>query len=248
VPTQDGASGLHYGGQLYVNQARQLSSDICNGASASIDQIADVMPNSISTTTLTTDKDTGRISASALQGYISTLEAKGVIPGSQGSLDDQMRADKQFYAAIQEEYCFYESRYKAALAQFLALVASPTGTDQNAATPMLNATIGLNQRLNSLLEIIAYVGNERARRVNARSAQLDTANASLDDKITTLQRQYDFLTSSDVRVRTQSEMIRYSAEKSRGLNIQIMFFVALNVVALGTVITVYRSVGGAPGM
>ena len=37
--------------------------------------------------------------------------------------------------------------------------------------------------------------------------------------------------------------MRYSAEKSRAMNIQIVFFVALNVVALGTIITVYKTVG-----
>jgi hypothetical protein len=38
-------------------------------------------------------------------------------------------------------------------------------------------------------------------------------------------------------------MMRYSAEKNRSMNIQIMFFVALNVVALGTVLTVYKNMG-----
>jgi hypothetical protein len=39
-------------------------------------------------------------------------------------------------------------------------------------------------------------------------------------------------------------MMRFSAEKNRAMTIQILFFVGLNVVALGTVLTVYR---GLPG-
>jgi hypothetical protein len=36
-------------------------------------------------------------------------------------------------------------------------------------------------------------------------------------------------------------MMRFSGEKNRAMNIQIMFFVALNVVAIGTVMSVYGS-------
>lgn len=247
VPTVDGASGLHYSGRVYTNQVQQLSQDICNGASASVDQISDVMPNSISTTTLPVDDSTKRISTTALQGYIAQLESTGTIPGQMDSFDKQMRADKAFYASLQNEYCFYETRYVAAMTQFLALVSNPNGADQGAVTSTLASTVALNQRLNSLLEIINYVGNERAQMVNERSPAIDAANQALDQKLATLAEQQIMLTSGDARLKTQAEMIRYSAEKSRAMNIQIMFFVALNVVALGTVFTVYKSAGGGGG-
>jgi hypothetical protein len=48
-----------------------------------------------------------------------------------------------------------------------------------------------------------------------------------------------FLTTGDVKFKTYEEMMRYSKEKNQAMSIQIMFFVALNVVALGTVISVY---------
>jgi hypothetical protein len=153
-----------------------------------------------------------------------------------------MTADKAFYASIQTEYCFYEARYKAALTQFLTLVSDAHGADSGAVSSALTATVNLNKRLNSLLEILNYVGNSRARDVNERGSAIDKANASLQEKIDVLKKQQDFLTSSDSRIRTQEEMVRYSAEKNRAMNIQIMFFVALNVVALGTIITVYKSV------
>jgi len=102
--------------------------------------------------------------------------------------------------------------------------------------------VNLNKRLNSLLEILNYVGNSRARDVNERSPDIDKANVSLQDKINVLKKQQDFLTSSDTVTRTQEEMVRYSAEKNHAMNIQIIFFVAVNVIALGTIITVYKSV------
>lgn len=245
VPVLDGASGLHYSGRVYMNDYPQLSSDICNGATASIDQVNDIFPNGISRADLPVDDSTKRISATALQGHVANLVTNGLIPGQNGDFDKQMAADKAFYTAVQAEYCFYESRYTAALQQFITVVSDPRGTDSNAAQTSLNQTIAINKRLNSLLEIIAYVGNDRAQKVNARSTNIDQANKDLSSKIDILKEQRDFLQSSDVRVRTQEEMMRYSKEKNQAMNIQVMFFVALNVVALGTVLTVYKSMGSA---
>ena len=244
TPVLDGASGLHYSGRIYTNQVQTLGKDICNVGSVPYANATDVMPSSISSPSLPVDPTSQRISTSALQGYVNNLQATGAVPGQMGTFDEQMSADKQFYAAIQREYCFYEARYIAALGQFLTLVSAPTAAGPNPALDAaLQTTISLNARLNSLLEIMNYVGNERARRVNLRSPQIDAANATLDDKIAILTRQKQFLESGDVRAQTQEEMMRFSAEKNRAMNNQIMFFVALNVVAIGTVFTVYKGLG-----
>ena len=240
VPTQDGASGLHYSGRTYTNQFNALSSDICQGASASVDQIGDVFPNGISSTTLPVDPVTKRVKADAVASYVASLESQKLIPGRLPSFDAQMTADKAFYAAVQAEYCFYETRYVAALTQMLSLIAEPNGSDPATLQTATDATVALNSRLNSLLELINYVGNERARAVNSRGPQIDAANSALDEKVQELAAQKEMLMSSDGRIRTQEEMMRFSAEKSHAMNIQIMFFVALNVVALGTVLTVYK--------
>jgi hypothetical protein len=202
------------------------------------------MPNSLSTTTLPVDDSTKRISQSALQGYVSNLQGTGAIPGEMPTFDEQTKADKKFYDHVQREYCFYETRYQAALKEFLARVSNPAGVSQTDLQNILDTTTGLNQRLNSLLEIINYVGNERARRVAGRNPKLQEANTQLEKRMAILQQQQELLTTGGGRIRTQEEQLRYSAEKSHAMNIQIMFFVALNVVALGTVLTVYRSLGG----
>jgi hypothetical protein len=239
-PVEDGASGLHYSGRVYMNSFQALGKDICNGATASPTQINDVYPNGVSNPQLTMDPTTHRISQQALQSYVTTLMTSGLVPGQMGSFDDQMNADKGFYAAIQAEYCFYEARYVAALTQFLSIVSQPN-PDQSAADAALQPVIALNGRLNSLLEIMSYVINDRAQKINSRSPAIDQANQQLDANIATLTAQKAFLTSSDATIKTREEMVRYSAEKSRAMNIQIMFFVALNVVALGTVLSVYKA-------
>lgn len=232
-PVRDGASGLHYSGRVYDNQHQRLSSDICNGITASLAQINDVMEGSISTTSPLASRD-------AVQAYVKSLGNK--IPGSTGDFDQQAVADAKLYKSMQAEYCFYEARYIAALKQFVALVADVRGADQNAVSGVLTSTVNINKRLNSLIEIMNYVGNERARQVNNRSPKINETNEKLKQQLETLKKQQNFLESSDVRIRTQEEMLRFSTEKSRAMNIQIMFFVALNVVALGTILTVYKGV------
>lgn len=235
-PTQDGASGLQYSGQIYANASTQLSQDLCNGATATAAQINDVFPNGVSNPNLPIDDATKRASAGAVKDYVTQLISTGVIPGEVDDFTAQMAADLAFYQAVQSEYCFYEARYVAALTQFIQLASAPLGADSSAA---LQSTIAINRRLNSLLEVLTYVGNDRAKKVNARSPQIDAANAALDAKIQILQAQQIFLTTGDVKFKTYEEMMRYSKEKNHAMSIQIMFFVALNVVALGTVISVY---------
>ena len=244
-PVQDGASGLHYSGRIYVNPPPQLGGGVCdNYGSVGPDQVNDVMPGSISSTSLPMDDSTHRISQTALQSYVQGLIQAGNIPPSlpigPEDMDRQMAADTAFYQSVQTEYCFYEARYRVALDSFLQMAANPNiGSSTDAA---LNATVALNARLNSLLEIVNFVANDRAQKVNQRSPDINTANASLQEKLSILRAQQEFLTSSDARIRTQEEMVRFSAEKSHAMNIQIAFFVALNVVALGTILAVYKSV------
>ena len=235
-PTQIGASGLQYSGQIYANASTQLSKDLCNGATATASQIGDVYPNGVSDPNMPIDDSTKRISASAIQSHVTRLQGTGAIPGEVDDFTKQMAADLAFYQAVQAEYCFYESRYVAAMTQFIQLAAAPQGADSSAA---LAATVAINRRLNSLLEILTYVGNDRAKKVNGRSPQIDGANQSLDDKILILEQQRAFLLQGDVKIKTFEEMMRFSKEKNHAMSIQIMFFVALNVVALGTVISVY---------
>ena len=237
TPVSEGASGLHYSGRLYANEINKLAAEICDNASVSPDKIKDVMPNSISTVGLSVDPTTKRIKQSELKSYIDQLVSKGVLPGSAKEFGAHVTLDTTFYTNIKTEYCFYESRYKAALLYFINLATSPD-SDTSVA---LNATINLNKRLNSLLEIINAVGNRRATETDRRSKEIQDANMNLQKMLDDLRKQKIFLESSDATVRTQGEMVRFSSEKSRSMNIQIMLFIGLNIVALGTIITVYKS-------
>jgi len=241
-PVHEGGSGLHYSGRIYTNQFNQLSSDTCGGITATAQEVDDVYPGPvISTDQIQPDDTTKRISPTQLASYINTKINDGTIPGTLSNFDEQMKADAAFYAAAQTEYCFFEARYKAALDKFLDMVSQQGGSDSGANDYLNNTVIRLNRRLNCLLEIMNSVANERATKVNKRSPTIDSANSALQTKIEVLRQQQISLTANNARTRTQEEMVRFSAEKSHAMNIQIIFFVALNVVALGTILTVYKN-------
>jgi len=247
TPVYDGVSGLNYSGRVYATQFSPLAAggkEMCKDVgTVSASQIGDIRERSISSPGLTIDDTTKRIAASALQGHIAALESQGLIPGLKGTVDEQIREDTAFYKAVEAEYCFYEARYRTAMTEFLGLIANPATANDPSAKQLLEQTTSLNRRLNSLLELLNYIGNARARAVNDRSPRLEEANKELQKKLNVLTQQRDYITSSDVKLRTQAEMIRFSAEKSRAMNIQIAAFVALNVVALGSLVVVYQAIG-----
>ena len=107
-PVLDGASGLHYSGNVYANQHQQLSSNICDGSTVNPNQINDVMGGSISS------PDANLSSREAIAVYIKSLGNK--IPGPSDDFDKQAAADANLYKSMQTEYCFYEKRYVAASA------------------------------------------------------------------------------------------------------------------------------------
>jgi len=229
-----------------MNQVQRMTKDICSGSStASYNQVTDVYPNGVATDTLPIDQQTQRISVTALQGYVQNLMARGIVPGPNVDINKQIAVDKAFYESAQQEYCFYEARYLAALTQFITVISAQNGSP---GTIELATTVMLNKKLNSLLEIISYVGNNRAQTANNRNAEITAANQDVVTKLESLKKQQDFLHHADVRIQTQEEMMRFSKEKNNAMNIQIMFFVALNVVALGTVFTVYKNVSWRPSM
>ncbi len=247
TPILDGASGLHYSGQTYMNNVQMMTNNICSGQTISYSDPAFSTPyaNGVapSGNQLPIDKNTKRVAASALEGYVNTLIQQNVIPDQMPTIDSQIAADTAFYTNLQSEYCYYETRYLAALTQFITEVSNTNAT-ATSGQAALNKTIQLNQTLNTLLEIMNYIGNKRARAVNDRNNLINVANEKINTRLADLRSQQTYLQSSDVRIKTQTEMMRFSKEKNNAMNIQIMFFVALNVVALGTVFVVYKNVRG----
>jgi hypothetical protein len=181
-----------------------------------------------------------RVPVDALAAQITNLKSNGQWPDNKAKVDEQIQVDTQFYQAVKKEYCWYENRYSYILPKYLTLLTSDNKSDITLSQAMLASVTNLNKRLQSLLEIMNAVANERATRVDGYRARHVSGNNLINTNIAKLAEMKRKLSSSNVRLSTQKEMIAYTEEKNRALRVQITVFAVLNVIALGVVYTAYK--------
>jgi hypothetical protein len=180
-----------------------------------------------------------RIPADVLASKIQGLTSAGIIPDNKKLVDDQVSADTQFYKTVSLEYCYYENRYTYLLKKYLKLLMSDIPSDLQMAQSVNGSVVDLNKKLQSLLEIMNSISNDRAKRVDGYRAHLQLGNSVVNsnlDKLTALKTQ---LGKGNLKLTTQKEMQKFTEEKNRALRVQITVFAVLNVVALGVVYTAY---------
>jgi hypothetical protein len=114
--------------------------------------------------------------------------------------------------------------------------------DNGEAQRLLRDAKTLNIRLNSVLEVMNYLTQERVSHVNSVTTTANRANTNINEKLTRLQKTYAMLSSDNAIVMTQKESVRYTEEKNAHNSNQIGLWTALNVVALATIFYVYKSV------
>ena len=208
--------------------------------------------NGFANVNLEMNTSTGRISETALQTHYNTLLSNGTIPGTPmvAGTDDvdlpkMQENDQKMFNAIQQEYCFYESRYKYALRQFLDKATSRNATDNAAAQKYLTITITLNRKLNSLIEIMSFLGTVRVGKTNSYVQSINANNAQIEANRASLQATYAKLmggaSGAGSVLTVQKEMVEYTKQKNAAVTNQISLWAALNVLALGTIFYVYRS-------
>ena len=181
-----------------------------------------------------------RIPTEILASKLATLKANKIIPDFQTSIDDQIMLDTKFYQNIKKEYCWYENRYSYLLGKYLKLLTSDNKEDITLSQTMNGATTDLNKRLQSLLEIMNAVANDRAKKVDKYRGHLVEGNTAINTNIAKLAAIKTKMNAGNLRLTTQREMMKYTEEKNRALRVQITVFAVLNVVALGVVYTAYK--------
>jgi hypothetical protein len=205
----------------------------------------------VSSDSLIPEASTGRVSISALQAHVSALTAAGVIkarpsqtvgPDKETDMAKLVADDADLYNRLQQEYCYYEQRYKYAFQNFLRLATSRDAADNRAAEAMLRNSKLLNLRLNGVLEIMNYLAASRVDVVNSNKEDINKRNAEINTKLSTLRKGYELLSKDNAVILTQREMVRYTEEKNNYTKNQIGLWAAANVVALGVIFYVYRAV------
>jgi len=201
----------------------------------------------ISTTSLTPDTTTWRVPASHVESYIASIRSQGILSSpsyinpTPGDLASQINMDAQSYTQIQAEYCYYENEYKQALSEYLNdATSADTSLNAAASTKIANLT-QLNLRLNSLLEIMNSLSQDRAKNVESNKDSINKWNKNISQKLSDLQNQYNRIKKDDRTVLTQTRMVEYSKEKNNAISNQIGLYIAVNIAAIGMIFFVSRS-------
>lgn len=238
----------------FVKNVPGLSSpDLCPSATTTftVEQLQKPFVNGIATTSLMMDPDTNRVPYAQLTAYIKTLEDANTIPvhkpkpSRAGSLetdiDKLVDDDTKFFGKVKDEYCYYEVRYKYALRRFLELSTTLDNTTNDAARQMLNISTQLNQKLNNLLEVVAFITESRVKYINNNTSAINDTNKEINKKLSSLKSQYNLLTRDNAQIETQKEMVKYTKEKNEYVFNQITIFAVLNIFAIGAMYAVYKS-------
>lgn len=196
--------------------------------------------------------DGGRVSAAAIAAHVQALQGSGILKprpmrtiagGAQETDTDALKAaDAVLHAKLRQEYCYYEQRYRYALKNFLFKATSRNANDNPEAQRLLRVTKTLNIRLNSVLEVMNYLTQQRVEMVNSNTASANQANTSINKKLGQLNSAYKLLNNDNAIVMTQKESVRYTEEKNNYNSNQIALWTAMNVIALASIYYVYKSV------
>ena len=228
------------------------SSKLCNTPRDfySDTELLEVYPNGVMSDTLVPDDATGRVDPSSIAGHVNNLQAMNVVKSPpqvrmgdqmQVDMDQYVKQDNELYQSLQTEYCHYNERYMYALNKFLSLSTSRDAKDNPAAQNMLELSRKLNIRVNSVLEVMNYLAQNRVNLVNSNKGAIDASNAIIRSRLKKLSGMFSRLKDDNAVVTTQREMVRYTEEKNAYTSNQIAVWTALNVLTLGAIVFVYRN-------
>ena len=234
----------------YVSDMPQRATKVCDPPAAeySNTDLMTLYPRGLASDSLAPDATTGRIPVAQLQAHLQSLEQTGVLQPrpmvrltNETDMDSLVAQDARVYQAVQDEYCYYEQRYRYALKKFLTLATSRSPSDNTSAQSMIINAKMLNLRVNCILELMNYMAQKRVDSVNTNKKAVNESNASINKKLVDLKAMYERLNKENAIVTTQREMVRYTEEKNNYTTNQFGVWVALNVLALGAIYFIYKS-------
>jgi hypothetical protein len=210
------------------------------------------MDGGVASDSLIPDESSGRVPAALIASHVQALTGSGMIKarpirkiaggGHETDTDALKTQDAELHMKLKQEYCYYEQRYRYSLKNFLYKATSRNANDNPEAQRLLRDTKMLNIRLNSVLEVMNYLTQDRVTLVNSNTEQANKANTNINKKLDTLNKTYKMLNNDNAVVITQKESVRYTQEKNNYNSNQIALWTALNVVALAGIYYVYKSV------
>jgi hypothetical protein len=188
----------------------------------------------------------GMLKKSVVQQIISSLKGSGVIPSpGKGETDIFAKKQADLLKNIQDEYCFYDARYKYALEKLLEGVqtgyVNNTPDTQSTVQKYLKYTQVLNQRINDLIQIINGVTDDMLSTNSNLESEIKAFDKKINDEQKKLAAQNDIISSNQAVTKLNKELVKYTEQKGKYTNNLLGLYSFLNIVALGLLIYVYKS-------
>ena len=192
--------------------------------------------------------DKGKLTNTTLSTILTSLKAKGIIP-SPTSYTENVFIEKQsvMLQNIQNEYCFYEARYKYALEKLFTRVKSGYMTNSSdiktSIQSALSKTQTLNLRLNDLTQIINTISEDMMSTSNSLQQEITQYNDKIQKQKAKLDYQNNLISSNEAAAKIRKEMIKYTEERANYSDNLLKLYSFLNIITLGLLVYVYKAAG-----
>jgi hypothetical protein len=208
--------------------------------------IVGVLPNTPNGVSDRDDK--GKLTNTTLSTILTSLKAKGIIP-SPTSYTENVFIEKQstMLQNIQNEYCFYEARYKYVLEKLFTRVKSGYMTNSSdiktSIQSALSKTQTLNVRLNDLTQIINTISEDMMSTSNSLQQEITQYNDKIQKQKAKLDYQNNLISSNEAAAKIRKEMIKYTEERANYSDNLLKLYSFLNIITLGLLVYVYKAAG-----
>jgi hypothetical protein len=194
----------------------------------------------------------GLLKQDTLQSFISSQEASGKIPrppkvneSTPDQIETYMKKDRIFVDSLAKEYCFYDVRYKYALRQLIEKLQQgyTDSSQQNSQLiqTYLKSTQALNQKLNDLTQLANGIAQSRLKNTKQQSDGINYLNAELAKRSKKLNEQNKILSSEQATALLYKDMVKYTKERADSTNNLLSMYSFMNIIVLGMLIYLYRS-------
>jgi hypothetical protein len=195
----------------------------------------------------------GNITEAALADYMSSLITSKKIPGSpptpttDGNQNETIKgyilAQNTFLEKTQEEYNYYNDRYKYSLNKFLELLANTVSANiaSSETQNWLDATIILNKRINDIITIFTYLSSYYLTQSRNNNNTINDINSQLETRSNQIKVEGELLRRKGGDKELYEKMVEYSTVKARATNNLLSLYGCMNIVALGILFYVYKA-------
>lgn len=192
----------------------------------------------------------GQLPVNDLNMLVSNLKRSGVIPTMTSDTELFLKKQTELIGNLKTEYCYYHSRYKYSLYRLFKLIESSCITqstkDEKSMmqwTKYISDIKELNVKMNVLIQIISSITDESLKSSTPMENEIKDFDKNIKETQLKLLEQNKIISSNQAITKLNKEMVKYTEEKGRYTDNLLKMYSVLNIVVLGLLVYVYKSVG-----